>query len=54
MTADYDEGARRVIQEIKEKQERRWNPDVKGKQHVVVLGIWEKLLKEYFGEKTTQ
>ena len=23
MTADYDEGARRVIQEIKEKQERR-------------------------------
>ena len=54
MTADYEEGAKRVIQEIKEKQERRWNPDVKGKQHVVVLGIWEKLLKEYFGEKTTQ
>ena len=54
MTADYEEGAKRVIQEIKEKQERRWNPDVKGKQHVVVLEIWKDLLKEYFENKTPE
>lgn len=47
-----EEGLNRIIDEINKKKEQRWNPDLKGKQHVIVLDIWKNLLKEYFQEKT--
>ena len=46
------DGLKKVIDDINEKREKRWNHDVKGKQHVIVLGIWKDLLKEYFENKT--
>ena len=49
-----DEGLKKIINDLNKKRERRWDSDVKGKQHIIVLKIWKELLKEYFENETPE